>query len=134
MKSSRLIRGAVAAVLGTLLLTACSGGDGNAAPRGWISDTYDASGAGWTDPDSRPQEVADAIHGHSGSLDRTTGDGMHFLRYADDMVTVSPRAGGSLVEIEDYRSAYNRHRRHVYGVMPDPDSEEFRGGGPGEGK
>ena len=42
-------------------------------------------------------------------------------------------AGGSLIEIEDYRNGYRRHKQHLT-YWPDPDSASFRGGGPGEGK
>ena len=133
MKSSRLIRGAMAAALAAVLLTACSSDGEAAVPRDWIRDTYTVGGAGWLDPDSPPTEVADAIHHHRGAVDRAFGDRMEFLRYGDDMVTVSPYANGSQIEIEDYRNGYHRHRRHLT-YWPDPDSASFRGGGPGEGK
>ncbi|MEV6108170.1 DUF4247 domain-containing protein [Streptomyces sp. NPDC051940] len=132
MNSARVIRGAVAAVVAAFLLTACSG-DGNAVPRDWIGKTYSSGGAGWTDPDSAPAAVADAIDGHRDALDRSSGGGAEFLRYGDDMVTVSPYRSGSQIEIEDYRGGYQRHRRYLTN-WPDPDSDSFRGGGPGEGK
>ncbi|MEU5522856.1 DUF4247 domain-containing protein [Streptomyces sp. NPDC047860] len=134
MKSARLVRVAVAAVLAAPLLTACSSdGDNNAVPREWIRDTYTATGGNWLDPDSAPSEVAQAIHNERAELDRASGDRMEFLRYGDDMVTVSPYRSGSLIEIEDYRNGYHRHQRHLT-YWPDPDSASFRGGGPGEGK
>ena len=133
MNSSRLTRAAVAAVLAAVLLTACSSGGDDGVPRGWISDTYTADGADWLDPESNPIVVADAIHGHRESLDRASGDSMEFLRYGDDLVTVSPAGGGSRIAIEDYRNGYHRHSQYL-SSWPDPDSASFRGGGPGEGK
>ncbi|SMF50275.1 DUF4247 domain-containing protein [Streptomyces sp. Amel2xC10] len=133
MNGSRLTRAAVTAVLAAVLLTACSSDGGDGVPRGWIGDTYRAQGVGWLDPDSNPIVVADAIHGHRRALDRASGDSMEFLRYGDDLVTVSPSGAGSRIEIEDYRSGYRRHSQYLYN-WPGPDSDSFRGGGPGEGK
>ncbi|MGI5194271.1 DUF4247 domain-containing protein [Streptomyces sp. CA-288835] len=134
MNSARLVRAAVAAALAATLLTACSGdGDDDAAPREWISKTYTETGADWRDSNSTPSEVAQAIHTERAAEDRTSGDSMEFLRYGDDMVTVSPHRSGSLIEIDDYRDGYRRHKRHLT-FWPDPDSASFRGGGPGEGK
>ncbi|MQY15670.1 hypothetical protein SRB5_58580 [Streptomyces sp. RB5] len=135
MISARLLRGAVAAATAAVLLTACSSDNGAAVPRDWIGDTYDAGGLGWIDRDSSPAQVAAAIDDKSSALDRTTGGGMELMRYSDDMVTVSPyQGGGSQIEIDDYRNGYHRHQSYVGGIWPDPDSESFRGGGPGEGK
>ncbi|QOV40741.1 DUF4247 domain-containing protein [Streptomyces ferrugineus] len=134
MNSARLVRAAVAAVLAATLLTACSSdGDDNAVPRDWIRKTYTATGVDWLDPDSTPSEVAQAIHAERTALDRASGDRTEFLRYGDDMVTVSPHRSGSLIEIEDYRNGYRRHKQHLT-YWPDPNSASFRGGGPGEGK
>ncbi|WP_405983813.1 DUF4247 domain-containing protein [Streptomyces sp. NBC_00872] len=132
--NARLVRAAVAAVLAASLLTACSGdADNNAVPREWIRKTYTETGAGWLDPDSTPSGVAQAIRTERTELDRSSGGGMEFLRYGDDMITVSPYRSGSLIEIEDYRNGYHRHQRHLT-YWPAPDSTSFRGGGPGEGK
>ncbi|MFI0091721.1 DUF4247 domain-containing protein [Streptomyces bobili] len=135
MKSARLVRAAVTAVLAAALLTACSSdGNGNdGVPRGWIREQYTESGADWVVPGKSPVSVADAIHGHRPALDRASGESMEFLRYGDDMVTVSPYRSGSRIEIEDYRGGYHRHSRHLT-YWPSPDSDSFRGGGPGEGK
>ncbi|WP_217242206.1 DUF4247 domain-containing protein [Streptomyces sp. AC555_RSS877] len=134
MNSARLVRTAVAAVLAATLLTACSSdGDNDAVPREWIRKTYTATGGDWLDPDSTPSEVAQSIHSKRASADRASGDSMEFLRYGDDMVTVSPHRSGSLIEIEDYRNGYRRHQQHLTS-WPNPDSDSFRGGGPGEGK
>ncbi|MFD5450841.1 DUF4247 domain-containing protein [Streptomyces sp. NPDC003470] len=135
MNSARLARGATAAALVAVLLSACSSGGGGdkGVPRSWISDTYTTSGYRWLDSNSPPTRVADAIHHHRKALDRSSGDGMQFLRYGDDMVTVSPYRGGSLIEIEDYRNGYRRHQQHLIN-WPNPNSQSYRGGGPGEGK
>ncbi|MFE6617597.1 DUF4247 domain-containing protein [Streptomyces sp. NPDC008086] len=134
MNSARLVRAAVAAALAATLLTACSSdGDDDAVPRDWIRKTYTETGADWLDADSSPSEVAQAIHTERAALDRASGDTMEFLRYGDDMVTVSPYRSGSLIEIEDYRGGYRRHKQHLL-YWPDPNSASFRGGGPGEGK
>lgn len=134
MNSARLVRAAVTAVLAVPLLTACSSdGDNNAVPREWIRKTYTEAGAAWLAPDSPPSEVAQAIRTERTELDRASGENKEFLRYGDDMVTVSPYRSGSLIEIEDYRNGYRRHQRHLT-YWPDPDSASFRGGGPGEGK
>ncbi|MGW8063921.1 DUF4247 domain-containing protein [Streptomyces ziwulingensis] len=133
MNHARLVRGAVAAVLVTLLLPACSSDGKEGVPRSWIRETYTVSGSRWLDEDSSPARVADAIHRHREALDRSSGGGMRFLRYGDDMVTVSPHGGGSLIEIEDYRNGYRRHQQHLVN-WPNPNSQSYRGGGPGEGK
>ncbi|GKQ35019.1 DUF4247 domain-containing protein [Streptomyces sp. A012304] len=133
MNSARLVRAAVAAVLAAALLTACSSGGGDGVPRGWIKDKYTVGGAGWVDPDSSPTQVADAIHGHRKAVDRASGGRMEFLRYGDDMVTVSPYRNGSQIEIEDYRNGYRRHSQYL-NYWPDPNSSSFRGGGTGSGK
>ncbi|MGW7278104.1 DUF4247 domain-containing protein [Streptomyces sp. NPDC054844] len=134
MNSVRFVRGAVAAALVTVLLSACSSDGDDGVPRSWIRDEYTASsGSRWLDKDSSPVRVADAIHGHRKALDRSSGGGMRFLRYGDDMVTVSPHKGGSLIEIEDYRNGYRRHQQHLVN-WPNPNSQSYRGGGPGEGK
>ena len=98
MNSARLVRGAVAAVLAAVVLTACSSDGENGVPRSWIRDKYTSNGGGWVDPDSTPPQVADAIHRHRAALDRASGDRSEFLRYGDDMVTVSPYGKGSLID------------------------------------
>ncbi|WP_221349429.1 DUF4247 domain-containing protein [Streptomyces beigongshangae] len=137
MNSARLVRAAVAAVLTATLLAACSddgdGGSGNAVPREWIRKTYTETGADWRDPNSPPSQVARAIRAERRAEDRASGGRKEFLRYGDDMVTVSPHRGGSLIEIEDYRNGYHRHQRYL-ASWPNPNSSSFRGGGPGEGK
>ncbi|MFD4573974.1 DUF4247 domain-containing protein [Streptomyces sp. NPDC058417] len=135
----RLLRGALAAALAVFLLAACSsggGGGGNAVPRGWIGKEYRKDGgigSYWLAPTTAPARVADAIHGHRRALDRTSGGTSQFLRYRDDMVTVTPYGGGSRIEIEDYRNGYRRHSSYLTN-WPDPDGDSFRGGGPGSGK
>ncbi|MFF3848190.1 DUF4247 domain-containing protein [Streptomyces sp. NPDC002328] len=134
MKSARLVRTGMAAALSAVLLTACSSSDGqDGVPLGWIKKTYTANGAAWLDRCDAPTKVADEIHDNRKAIDRASGGRMEFLRYGDDMVTVSPYGCGSRIEVEDYRNGYRRHSQHL-GLWPDPNSASFRGGGPGEGK
>ncbi|MEU3895184.1 DUF4247 domain-containing protein [Streptomyces sp. NPDC045251] len=133
MNSARLVRAAVAAALLTVSLAACSSDGDDGVPRSWIRDQYTSNGSRWLDKDSGPTRVADAIDDQREALDRSSGGGMQFLRYGDDMVTVSPYRGGSVIEIEDYRNGYRRHQQHLVN-WPNPNSQSYRGGGPGEGK
>lgn len=122
--------------LATVALTACSGGSdsGNDVPAGWIRNEYGGSGAGYVDRSDTTSAVADEIHGHTSARDRTSDGGMVFLRYRDDIVSVTPHQNGSRIEIDDYDSGYRRWKSHIGSVWPDPDSSGFRGGGPGSGK
>jgi hypothetical protein len=121
--------------LATAALAACSDDSGgNAAPSSWIRKEYRSSGVGYVDRTDPVSTVADEIHGRTSAQDRTTSGEMVFLRYRDDIVAVSPHQGGSRIEIDDYRTGYRRWKQHLQSVWPDPDSESFRGGGPGAGK
>ncbi|MGW1543019.1 DUF4247 domain-containing protein [Streptomyces sp. NPDC002309] len=122
--------------LATAALAACSGGgsDGNAVPSSWIRSEYRAGGGGYLDVRDPAPTVANEIDRHTSAQDRTTSGSMVFLRYRDDIVAISPYGNGSLIEMDDYRSGYHRWRKHVSSVWPDPDSDSFRGGGPGSGK
>ncbi|MER6998142.1 DUF4247 domain-containing protein [Streptomyces sp. NPDC000410] len=123
--------------LATVALAACSSDpeeEGNAVPSSWIRQEYTASGADYADSSDLPSEVAQEIHGHTASRDRIDDDGMVFLRYRDDIVAISPYLSGSLIEIADYRSGYYRWQSNIRSAWPDPNSDAFRGGGPGSGK
>ncbi|MBV7697925.1 DUF4247 domain-containing protein [Streptomyces sp. TRM70350] len=121
--------------LATAALAACSGGSGtNAVPSSWIRQEYRAGGGGYLDRSDPVTTVATEIHKHTSAQDRTSSGTMVFLRYRDDIVAISPYLGGSRIEIDDYRSGYTRWKRHLSSVWPDPDSDSFRGGGPGSGK
>ncbi|GAA2494222.1 DUF4247 domain-containing protein [Streptomyces gobitricini] len=127
-------------LLATLALAACSSDpdddDGNAVPSGWIRGAYSSSGAGYVDRADPAPRVAKEIDGNTPAVARLTDGGKEFLRYRNDIVAISPHAGGtgSLIEIADYRTGYHRWRTHLGSVWPDPDSAAFRGGGPGSGK
>lgn len=122
--------------LAAVTLAACSDDSdgGNNVPSSWIRNEYRGSGVSYVDRSDTPSEVADEIHGHASSRDRISSGGKVFLRYRDDIVAVSPYQSGSRIEIDDYRRGYSRWRPHIGSVWPDPDSDGFRGGGPGSGK
>ncbi|MEV0219060.1 DUF4247 domain-containing protein [Streptomyces sp. NPDC050704] len=122
--------------LAAVALAACSGSSdgGNEVPSSWIRQEYRGGGVGYVDRSDTPSEVGDEIHGHKSSQDRVSDDGRVFLRYRDDIVAITPFQGGSRIEVDDYRRGYTRWRPHIGSVWPDPDSDAFRGGGPGAGK
>ncbi|MFI9615258.1 DUF4247 domain-containing protein [Streptomyces sp. NPDC052023] len=121
--------------LATAALAACSGDSGgNAVPSSWIRTEYRSGGGGYYDRTDSVNTVANEIDKHTSAQDRTTSGSMVFLRYRDDIVAVSPYRGGSRIEMDDYRTGYHRWRPHLSSVWPDPDSDSFRGGGPGSGK
>jgi hypothetical protein len=78
-------------------------------------------------------EIADAV---KPADERTTPAG-HFLRYDEDIVTVSPEAGGgSRIVVDDEETGYRRGFVYLggwWGSFSGP-AESFRGGGPGGGK
>ncbi|MEU8677815.1 DUF4247 domain-containing protein [Streptomyces sp. NPDC048560] len=133
MKAARRI-GLISLV--TAALAACSGGsdDGNDVPSSWIRSEYRGASAGYVDSSDATSTVAKEIDGHTAATDRASDSGMVFLRYRDDIVAITPYRRGSRIEIDDYRTGYHRWRTHIGSVWPDPDSDAFRGGGPGSGK
>ncbi|MFD1832051.1 DUF4247 domain-containing protein [Streptomyces desertarenae] len=132
----KTVRRISAMFLAVIALTACSSDsdDGNDVPTGWIRQQYDATGAGYVDRSDPVRRVADEIDGHTSAQGRHADGDMVFLRYRDDIVAISPRRDGSLIEIDDYRSGHRRWKSRIGSVWPDPDSAAFRGGGPGSGK
>jgi hypothetical protein len=122
--------------LATAALAACSSGsdDGNDVPSSWIRKEYGGAGVGYVDSSDATSTVAKEIDGHRSAKDRTSDGDMVFLRYRNDIVAITPYQSGSKIEIDDYRTGYTRWRPHVGSVWPDPDSDAFRGGGPGSGK
>ncbi|MFF0451427.1 DUF4247 domain-containing protein [Streptomyces sp. NPDC004609] len=133
MKTARRIS---AMILATVALAACSSDSEKAhdVPTGWIRDEYTASTAGYVDNTDTASRVATEIDNHTSARGRTSDGDMVFLRYRDDIVAISPYMKGSLIEIADYRSGYQRWQNHLRSVWPHPNSDEFRGGGPGSGK
>jgi hypothetical protein len=79
------------------------------------------------------EDIADAV---KPADERTTPAG-HFLRYDDDIVTVSAEAGGgSRIQVDDEETGYRRGFVYLggwWGSYSGP-AESFRGGGPGGGK
>ncbi|WP_149181463.1 DUF4247 domain-containing protein [Streptomyces sp. TRM49041] len=133
MKTARRI---TVLLLATAALAGCSSDpdDGNDVPSSWIRRQYATSGADYVDSRDTPSRVAQEIDGHTAARDRLSDNDMVFLRYRNDIVAISPHASGSRIEIADYRTGYRRWRPHIRSVWPDPDSDTFRGGGPGSGK
>lgn len=134
MKNARRIS---AILLATAALAACSSAaedDGNDVPSGWIRTEYTANGADYVDRSDPTSKVAQEIDGHTAAKSRISDSGKVFLRYRNDIVAISPHQNGSLIEIADYRSGYHRWKSHIRTLWPDPDSNQFRGGGPGSGK
>jgi hypothetical protein len=127
------IRLTVAVVALGLLATGCGEND---VPSSWIARQYhrDTASNGYLDRSDSPKQVADEITGHTKAEDRLADGGMIFLRYDEDMVAVSRHGSGSLIQIEDYDDGYRRWGYHVRNHWPAPDSDSFRGGGPGSGK
>jgi hypothetical protein len=122
--------------LATVALAACSGSSdgGNDVPSSWIREEYGGSSVGYVDSSDATSAVAKEIDGHTSAWDRTSDGDMVFLRYRNDIVAITPYQSGSRIEIDDYRSGYYRWKSHIGSVWPDPDSNAFRGGGPGSGK
>jgi hypothetical protein len=133
MKTARRIS---ATLLATVALAACSDSSEptNAVPYQWITQQYTLVPVGYVDERDLPPQVADEIHDHTSAEDvDATGDTV-FLRYRDDIVAVAPYRRGSQIEIADYRTGYQRWKTKLPLSWPHPDSDEFRGGGPGAGK
>lgn len=65
---------------------------------------------------------------------RNTGDN-HYLRFDDDLVSVSPHAGGSLVLVDSYANGTRRHHTHTsgYGWTSGSAAGDYRGGGSDNG-
>ncbi|MFJ3933190.1 MULTISPECIES: DUF4247 domain-containing protein [unclassified Streptomyces] len=138
-------RTAGAALLATALLAGCGSGgnEGNAVPSSWIRQEYRlaGTGGGYVDALDPVGAVAREIDANTRAVDRLSvpadsgTQGAELLRYRNDIVAVTPLAGGgSRIEIDDYRTGYHRWRPRVGSVWPNPDSASFRGGGPGSGK
>ncbi|UYQ60793.1 DUF4247 domain-containing protein [Streptomyces peucetius] len=133
MKTARIIS---VTLLALVALTACGDDpeDSNSVPSSWIRQQYSGSSVGYVDSSDATTEVAKEIDGHTAAHDRIDDDGKVFLRYRDDIVAITPLERGSRIEIDDYRTGYRRWQSSVRSVWPDPDSDSFRGGGPGSGK
>jgi len=82
-------------------------------------------------------ETADDIAGAVKPADERSTPAGHFLRYDDDIVTISPQGGGgSRIVVDDEETGYRRGFVYLggwWGSYSGP-AESFRGGGPGGGK
>ncbi|WP_170112227.1 DUF4247 domain-containing protein [Nocardia fluminea] len=65
---------------------------------------------------------------------RNTGDN-HYLRFDNDLIAVSPHAGGSLVLVDSYANGTRRHHAHTsgYGWTSGSAAGDYRGGGSDNG-
>ncbi|MGX2992882.1 DUF4247 domain-containing protein [Streptomyces sp. JNUCC 64] len=134
----KTVRRVSALLLAVAALAACSddGDDeANSVPYQWIRSEYTAVPLGYVDPEDAPGTVADEIDRNTPAWSRGVRGGTVFLRYLDDIVAITPHARrGSQIEISDYRTGYHRWSGKLPSHWPHPDSDAFRGGGPGSGK
>ncbi|MFC4376382.1 DUF4247 domain-containing protein [Nocardia halotolerans] len=65
---------------------------------------------------------------------RSTGD-FHYLRFDDDLIAVSPHAGGALVLVDSWANGSRRNHKHVsgYGWTSGSAAGDYRGGGSDSG-
>ncbi|WP_405647757.1 DUF4247 domain-containing protein [Streptomyces uncialis] len=133
----KTVRRVSATLLATVALAACSDSSdeqANAVPYQWISSQYARVPVGHVDKKDRPGSVADEISGHTSARDRGRDGNTVYLRYREDIVSIAPYKRGSRIEVVDYRTGYQRWYGKLPSKWPHPDSNEFRGGGPGAGK
>lgn len=113
--------------------------------RGWIDDRY-AKVEEPLDPEldssevyaasAAPRVVASDIADRWKPAERLVDPSGVFLRYADEIVAVTPAEEGSRIYVDDEENGYARWYGHVggwWGTYSGP-GESFRGGGPGAGK
>jgi hypothetical protein len=128
---------AAALAVALLLLSGCAGGS---SVRNFLDDTFGgATGSG----DTRTYTSADPvgtvtarIAGAVRPASRAADGGNEYLRYDDDIVTVSPAAGGSTIRVEDldgrYRSGFYSYLGP--GFNPGSPAGGASDGGPGDAK
>jgi Domain of unknown function (DUF4247) len=128
------------ALLVVLLLLAGCGGSSDTQVRGYLDDTFGGgTGSGDTRTYSSPDPVgtvtariADAVPPAA----RAADGGNEYLRYDDDIVTVSPATSGSSIRIEDLD---RRYRTGFFaflgpGFTPGSPAGGASDGGPGDAK
>ncbi|MGY1823199.1 DUF4247 domain-containing protein [Geodermatophilus sp. SYSU D00079] len=124
-------------VAAALLLAGC--GSANRV-RDFLRDTYDlqtsrGDTAVYSSPDpvgTTTTAIVDAVR----PAERAADGGNEYLRYDDDIVIVSPAAGGSTVQVEDTDGRYSRGF-FVFlgpGFRPGSPAGSGAGSGPGDGK
>ncbi|MFB7874590.1 MULTISPECIES: DUF4247 domain-containing protein [unclassified Nocardia] len=82
-----------------------------------------------------PAVVAAAIAKATDPRDqRNTGE-HHYLRFAHDLIAVSPHAGGSLILVDSLANGIRRHHSHVnsYSWTSGSAAGDYRGGGSDSG-
>jgi len=134
-----LAAGALALV--AVLVAVFSVGYGNFSPRGYVEDHYNRSVADDIGDDAKaytskkvPSEVARELTDAWEPADEYVDASGVYLRYADDAVVILPLAVGSLILVEQVRTAFPRYYSVVGGFWGWGRGTSLRGGGPGEGK
>jgi hypothetical protein len=115
---------------------------GSFSPRGYVSDNFTRAAARDLGGDALaytsgkvPSEVADQITDVWAPADRYVDASGVYLRYDDDSVVILPLAAvGSLILVENMRTAYPRYYGTVGGYWGWGRGTSIRGGGPGAGK
>ncbi|MER7440100.1 DUF4247 domain-containing protein [Micromonospora avicenniae] len=132
--------GAAFAVIGALV-AAFAVFYGSFSPRGYVEDHYkrDAGrdigreAVAYTSagtPSRVAKEITDAWQPADQYVD---GSGV-YLRYDDDSVVILPAATGSVILLENLRTAYPRYHSTVGSYWGWGRGSTVRGGGPGAGK
>ncbi|MGY1603250.1 DUF4247 domain-containing protein [Geodermatophilus sp. SYSU D00815] len=138
MDAVRARRWAGALLVALVVLAGCGGSDTQV--RGYLDDTFgNGTGSGDTRTYSSPDPVgtvtariADAVRPAA----RAADGGNEYLRYDDDIVTVSPATNGSSIRVEDldrrYRSGFFAYLGP--GFTPGSPAGGASDGGPGDAK
>lgn len=114
---------------------------GGFSPRGYVADHYARSTRDDIGRDAKaytssrpPSQVADELTGAWQPADRYVDGSGVYLRYTDDAVVIRPAGAGSLILVENLRTAYPRYLGVVGGYWGWSRGTTVRGGGPGAGK
>ncbi|HEU5108012.1 MAG TPA: DUF4247 domain-containing protein [Micromonosporaceae bacterium] len=131
---------AIVAVVG-VLVAGFAVAYGNFSPRGYVENHYTRSASDDIGDDAlaytskkMPSEVADELTDAWEPADEYIDGSGVYLRYADEAVVILPLAVGSLILLENLRTAYPRYAAVVGGFWGWGRGASLRGGGPGEGK
>jgi hypothetical protein len=134
-----VLAGALALV--GVLVAVFAVGYGDFSPRGYVADHYSRSTADDIDDDAVaytskkvPSEVARELSNAWEPADQYVDGSGVYMRYANDAVVILPLAVGSLILVEQLRTAYPRYAAVVGGFWGWGRGASFRGGGPGAGK